>query len=739
MNVIQFLLLILLIISVHFTLVAYGANCDSEPVLFFQPVPGSQCHSCHECMTCTNVYGLCKCDRDCHIYGDCCGPLRTQPPPTCDGHNTTSASEGESMLFSCESIIVNPDASSGENDSFWMVSVCSSNWFDEIGEGGRRTMDACINSSMGELPPATDIPTGTVYKNQHCALCNHAERTVIWRSMLYCSEYFSTLVENNKGSIVGINVTIIQEECEIAFYIPPKRAHIAPRTCLSTISSCLNRTDLVNLGFTYTPEEFEILNNDCLNGAYDLREGSDFKSYRNHACAKCNGINLTVCYRIHRIFPHIPFTITLENLDGGLVTVEHSRTKSEIITINCPEGQTSIGFECRDTLCPDNFVSVDGRCLFQPKSSNISLHNDSDSFFLDCPTKLVALNDTEFTYLKNNTVVVDGTEISVLGYTKNGQPLVCPDNVTRVAVNNNIYSYPVGFLELTYTGCSLSVIGSAMVLITYGLFKELQTFPSKVLMNLAFANLVTNLLILFGGPVVQAFPIIQLCTAVAICLHFLFLAQFAWMSLMSFEVARKLYCARKLAKDSNKEKLQLFIIYMFTGWGLPLLVSTTTVVVNFTTGFVLYGVSADGTIGSCWINHRESIVIAFVLPLVISLFFNLVMFIIVIIYILLASRLQSKLNKQGNVPFFGVTIAVFSVTGLTWIFGFIAILASARWAWYLFIIFNSTQGFVIFVTFILKKKVLKLYVSQVCDAKDKVSCFSSKEITSKKTSAVVLD
>ena len=293
--------------------------------------------------------------------------------------------------------------------------------------------------------------------------------------------------------------------------------------------------------------KYKILNNYCLNGAYDLRSGTDRKNYRNGACAKCNGIKSTIryynyrwhcsrCYGRRPIGPSLPFTITLQNLDGKHAFIVHS-TKSEIITINCPEGQTFVGLECRDTVCPDNFVSesVNGIiiCSFQPNSSNFSLYNDSESLFLDCLTKLVtvALNDAEFTYLNNNTVIVNGIEINVLSYSEKGQPLICPENVTIVAVNNTICSYRVGFLELTYIGCSLSVIGSALVLITYGLFRELQTFPSKVLMNLAFANLVTNLLILVGGPVTQTFQIIQLCTALAICLHFFFLAQFVWMSL----------------------------------------------------------------------------------------------------------------------------------------------------------------------------------------------------------------
>ena len=157
--------------------------------------------------------------------------------------------------------------------------------------------------------------------------------------------------------------------------------------------------------------------------------------------------------------------------------------------------------------------------------------------------------------------------MEILGYSADGLPLVCPDNVTTVQVNTTIFSYPAGYLELTYMGRSLSVIGSALVLITYSFFKELRSLPSKILMNLAFANLVINLLILVGGPISQAYPIVELCTSVAVALHFFFLAQFAWMSIMSLEVVRKFHRAKKLLTDTKHEKLQLLISYMLAGWG----------------------------------------------------------------------------------------------------------------------------------------------------------------------------
>ena len=124
---------------------------------------------------------------------------------------------------------------------------------------------------------------------------------------------------------------------------------------------------------------------------------------------------------------------------------------------------------------------------------------------------------------------------------------------------------------------------------------------------------------------------------------------------------------------------------------------------------VQYGVLEDGRQGSCWINHFESAIVSFIVPLVVSFLINATLFVMVTTHICLAAHSSLKIDKGQNIQYFRVNVATFSVTGLTWMFGFIALLAGTSWAWYPFIILNITQGFVIFVAFILTKRVLKLY------------------------------
>ena len=469
----------------------------------------------------------------------------------------------------------------------------------------------------------------------------------------------------------------------------------------------------------------------------------------------------------------ISFSLVLDIRGNGLV-VARSDTITTNITVTCSDGEVfhPPSGECRPTICPAQFTQRRGVCTFVSNPvPTIASGNTTDG---NCSGQLRTLNESEYQDLGNNTVLFNGEVVEILRTSSLGQPVVCVNRTgnaheTTLSLNcsagltlrrlndsqeyedlgNNsvlldgevkeivyndsgtlfvcdeqngtiqtnitvtFFSYPAGYFILTYVGCSLSFIGAALILLTYSLFKELRTLPSKLLMNLAVTILVTSLFILVGGPITASIRSADLCTSVAVILHFFFLGQFSWMSVMSFEMTRTFHQASKLrTQESSKFKRNLFIVYFLIGWGLPLLITVVSITVNYTTnGLVLYGVRADGTQGSCWINHLESAIVAFVVPLCLSLSFNLITFIIVSVYLFRAFQTQTKVKKDHRVSYLRINLAIFTVSGLTWVFGFIAILVGASWAWYIFIILNSSLGFVIFIFFLFTKKIARLYLS----------------------------
>ena len=333
------------------------------------------------------------------------------------------------------------------------------------------------------------------------------------------------------------------------------------------------------------------------------------------------------------------------------------------------------------------------------------------SDFLDPYCVPISLDSLEFTYLDDNSVIFRGETVQVIFWTMSGNPVVCSsfgqNGTILVNMTTNITTvelvFPKGFAIASYVGCSLSVLGSFFLLVTHSLFKELRTLPSLLLMSLTVAFLMGDLLILLGSSltsITQRAP----CIVVAILLHYWFLARFCWSNVIAFEMVRSFTSATKLLPViSTSAKKTIYVVYSAVGWGVPLIITLISVIVNFTTdNLVRYGTE------TCWINDVNSALAVFVAPLVISLFLNILSF-VWILFNLCKGQIQNRNvgKSQLNIRLY---LAVFSVMGLTWIFGFVAILSRSSWAWYPFIVLNSTQALLVALSFTCTKKVARYYL-----------------------------
>ena len=403
----------------------------------------------------------------------------------------------------------------------------------------------------------------------------------------------------------------------------------------------------------------------------------------------------------------VPFTVFVDpNRNTQTFTVG---TTTIVITTTCGEGEVFdyIINKCRKSACRE--VVQGETCVITGLNGDIKTTNGSLNNSFPCDIKaLVRLNISEFTPLDNETLEYRGSVFEIVGYI-NDSPVICT-NFTQtgtIEVNMTVisYSYPVGLTVLTYVGCFLSVVGCVIVLLTYTLFKELRTLPGKILMNLCAAILATSLFLLVGIPLIAQAKKEELCQMTAIFLHWLALSQFSWMTIMSYELARTMVRASKLRNtEANKVKRNIFLVYLLIGWGLPTFVTLLSVIVNYTSDYIQYGEE-----GFCWIGDSATFYVAFLTPVILSLLLNGAAFFVTSYLLVKAQRGEAKLQKQNTTSYFRIHLSVFSITGLTWVFGFVAILARDDWAWYIFIILTSTQGFAICVAFLFTQKVLSRY------------------------------
>ena len=703
------------------------------------PLPTGAFLDCGSCArsneTCSSARttgnSICRCDTDCAVYGDCCTDW-----PGCREPATLTAASAQGLVFQCRSIYLDntgsgcffdrffePSIVPSTGEAFWMASECPEDWLT-MGSSTEEAVFVEGNCTGGSssLPPASDNETGVVYANEYCAVCNgvRVDNIVPWSYRLSCNNELLSFLPANSN----LTQELIQEYCEPCSFVEPSTG-LPARACYLHTSSCLSQEELaatVPNRDLQNQQRYNGLVQNCTQGPYSLvteSESSSSQPYRNQYCAMCNGIDPTTvnCYELDTADPFpdmegnlsfiiipVSFSLVLDIRRDGINVRSEVITTTVSVTCSSSEIFDPISNACRPTVCPEGNGGV---CSFRNATTNTTE-------VFSCPDDLrpAVLNDTDYIELGNDTVLLNEEVFEVIGNLE-GNPVVCLSPNGSISVNVTVlyYSYPIGYFLLTNIGCSLSVVGSFLILLTYILFKELRTLPSKILMNLAAAIIVSNLFILIGGPITSRFPSKNLCTSVAIILHMFFLAQFSWMSVMAFEMIRSLRRATKLSPDSKHFKTRLLIVYFVLGWSIPLVITVTSIVVNFTTdNLVLYGELEDGTQGSCWINHLESAVVAFIVPVALSILFNGIAFVCVTVLLCGAWRTESKLDKEKHVPFLRVYVAIFSITGLTWLFGFLAILAGTVWAWYPFIILNTTQGFIIFIVFIFTKKVALLYL-----------------------------
>ena len=378
--------------------------------------------------------------------------------------------------------------------------------------------------------------------------------------------------------------------------------------------------------------------------------------------------------------------------------------------------------------CKFNEVFDEGtrqcRERFSPTIPIVNSTLQPDNISINC-TAPIALNSSEYEVGENNdTLTYEGVLYKIITYDSQGQPIICTNFTTSgIAPTNETRELmpPLAFIVLTYITSSLSILGSIAILLTYSIFKKLRSLPSNILINLASAFLAGDILILFYN-IVSSFASIPLegTATTAILLHFFMLSRFSWMNLMAFETCRVFSLAVKLQSDiSKKSKRILLLIYLLIGWGLPLAITVITIIVNYTTdGLVLYGETSNGSAGRPWINHHASAAVVFLAPAVLALLFNSAAFITVVI--LLCKSAQSNQTKGKSIAkywkYIRISGALFAVSGVSWVFGLFALIPVLHWAWYPFIIFSASQALWIAVTFLLTKKIIKLYISLItCD------------------------
>uniref|UniRef100_A0A8C4K6B7 Adhesion G protein-coupled receptor D1 n=1 Tax=Dromaius novaehollandiae TaxID=8790 RepID=A0A8C4K6B7_DRONO len=222
--------------------------------------------------------------------------------------------------------------------------------------------------------------------------------------------------------------------------------------------------------------------------------------------------------------------------------------------------------------------------------------------------------------------------------------------------------HQVALSSITYIGCAVSIFCLTITLVTFAILSSVSTIRNQryhIHANLSFAVLVAQILLLISF---QFSPGTVPCKVLAILLHFFFLSAFAWMLVEGFH----LYSMVIKVFGSEESK---HLYYYGIGWG------------------------------NCWLSLENGAIWAFVAP---ALFVILVNIGILIAVTRVISRISADNYKvHGDANAFKLTAKAVAVLlpilGSSWIFGVLTVNDHALVFQYMFAVFNSLQGFFIFL------------------------------------------
>ncbi|XP_068064425.1 adhesion G-protein coupled receptor D1 isoform X4 [Anomalospiza imberbis] len=243
--------------------------------------------------------------------------------------------------------------------------------------------------------------------------------------------------------------------------------------------------------------------------------------------------------------------------------------------------------------------------------------------------------------------------------------------------------HQVALSSITYIGCALSIFCLTITLVTFAVLSSVSTIRNQryhIHANLSCAVLLAQALLLASF---QLSPATLPCKILAILLHFFFLSAFAWMLVEGFH----LYSMVIKVFGSEESK---HLYYYGIGWGCPLVIC----VISATSSLDSYGES-----GNCWLSLENGAIWAFVAP---AMFVILVNIGILIAVTRVISRISADSYKvHGDANAFKLTAKAVAVLlpilGSSWIFGILAVNAHALVFQYIFAVFNSLQGFFMFL------------------------------------------
>ncbi|XP_029014720.1 adhesion G protein-coupled receptor E2 [Betta splendens] len=240
---------------------------------------------------------------------------------------------------------------------------------------------------------------------------------------------------------------------------------------------------------------------------------------------------------------------------------------------------------------------------------------------------------------------------------------------------------------ITWVGMSLSLFCLFLCILTFSLIRSIKSPRTTIHLHLSICLFIATLIFLAGISHTEN----QVgCAVVAGLLHFFYLAVFCWMCLEGIQLFRMVV----LVFNTNFKTLYL----MAGGYGVPAVIVTISALAN---------AKGYGTKRHCWL--KLDFIWSFFAPACIIIVVNIFFFLITVWKLAQKfSSLNPDLTNLRKIKAFTITaVAQLCVLGTMWIFGCFQFEEGTIAMSYLFTIFGSLQGVLLFVMHCLFSKQVR--------------------------------
>ncbi|KAL7732707.1 hypothetical protein ACLKA6_005856 [Drosophila palustris] len=212
------------------------------------------------------------------------------------------------------------------------------------------------------------------------------------------------------------------------------------------------------------------------------------------------------------------------------------------------------------------------------------------------------------------------------------------------------------------------------------------------------------------------------CKVFGYTAYFFFMSAFFWLNVISFDLWHNFRGTRGVNRFQEKKR---FLFYSLYSWGSALALLVFTVLVQEYADWSKQLKPGIGGGEFCWLDMTNwSAMIYFYGPILIILMANTVMFVMTAFKIHGVQREMARIiaredstknlrtEKDNNPLRFGLFLRLFLIMGVTWSSEIISYFVGNDKQWsklfYVSDLCNAMQGFLIFMLFVLKKKVKHL-------------------------------